>query len=123
MAKILIVDDDFDLVSLVSDVLEKDGYQVEKAFEAAMGMKKARENRPDLIILDFHMPGSNGAHLFENLRRNASSALTPVIFMSGQASPDEIFSETCDSEGCRFLPKPVHLDDLRTAIHEMLEKK
>lgn len=122
MAKVLVVDDDFDLVSLVTEVLEKDGYQVESALEASEGMRKAREVKPDLIILDFHMPGSNGAHLFENLRRNQSSALTPIIFMSGEASPEEIFSQTCGPEHCRFLAKPVALNDLREAIHQMLEK-
>jgi DNA-binding response OmpR family regulator len=123
MKKILVVDDDFEIISLVTEILEKEGYQVESALEASTGMQKAREGHPDLIIIDFHMPGSNGAHLFENLRRNSSSALTPILFISGEVSQEEIFLETCDSEGCRFLAKPVSIEDLRKTIHEMLEGK
>ncbi len=123
MAKILIVDDDFEIVSVVRDILNKYGHEVQTACDAAEGMKKAREAVPDLIILDFHMPGANGAHLFENLRRNASSSKTPVIFMSGQASQEDIFSETCESGDCCFLAKPVDIKELRRVIDAMLGAK
>ncbi len=123
MARILIVDDDFEIVSVVKDILLVDGHEVETASDAAQGMKKAREMVPELIILDFHMPGANGAHLFENLRRNLSSSKTPVIFMSGQASQADIFSETCESGDCCFLPKPIDIKELRKVINRMLREK
>ena len=100
--------------------LKREGHEVDSAGEAVEGMQKARSLKPDLIILDYHMPGMTGAHLFESLRRNQASRNTPILFMSGEASPETILSEISDSVSARFLAKPVHLEDFRKAIKEML---
>jgi DNA-binding response OmpR family regulator len=120
MAKVLIVDDDFEIVALLTEILKREGHDVESACEPIEGMKKARALAPDLIILDFHMPGTTGAHLFESLRRNQASKLTPILFMSGEASPEQILGEISESEGAAFLPKPVHLEEFRSAVRELL---
>ena len=120
MARILIVDDDFEIVSILSEILKRDGHSVDSAGEPVEGMRKARELKPDLIILDYHMPGSTGAHLFESLRRNQASKLTPILFMSGEASPDQILAEITDTEASQFLAKPVKLEDFRRVVAELL---
>ena len=122
MAKVLIVDDDFTIVSLLTEVLQKDGHEVQSAGEPVEGMQKARAMRPDLIILDYHMPGTTGAHLFESLRRNLSHRLTPILFMSGEAQPEVILSEISDPQGSQFLAKPVHIADFRQAVKDLLEQ-
>ena len=86
-------------------------------------MQKSRKFTPDLIILDYHMPGNTGAHLYESLRRNNATKTTPILFMSGEASPDQILSEISDTEASRFLPKPVPLAEFRTTIRELLAGK
>ena len=120
MARVLIVDDDAEIVGLLTEVLKREGHQVVSASETVEGMQKARELKPDLIILDYHMPGETGAHLFESLRRNLSSRKTPILFMSGEASPDQVLTEITDTDCSQFLAKPVHLDDFRRAISELL---
>jgi two-component system OmpR family response regulator len=120
MSKILIIDDDYSIVELLSDVLKREGHDVESAGEAVEGMQKARSVKPQLIILDYHMPGMTGAHLFESLRRNLATHLTPILFMSGEASGDDILKEIADPEGASFLAKPVHLDDFRKAVRDLL---
>lgn len=120
MAKVLIVDDDFEIVALLTEILKREGHEVESACEPVEGMQKARSVAPDLIILDFHMPGTTGAHLYESLRRNQKSKVTPILFMSGEASPELILSEISEAEGAAFLPKPVHLDEFRKTVREML---
>lgn len=120
MSKILIVDDDFEIVALLTEVLTREGHEIESACEPVEGMKKARAIAPDLIILDYHMPGTNGAHLYESLRRNQSSRLTPILFMSGEASPEQILGEISESDSAAFLPKPVRLDEFRQAVRELL---
>lgn len=122
MARILIVDDDTEIVSLLVEILKHDGHEVGSAGEPVEGMQKAREFKPDLIVLDYHMPGTTGAHLFESLRRNQASHATPILFMSGEASPEDILGEISDPLGSRFLAKPVHLEDFRKTIREMLLK-
>ncbi|MBI5630809.1 MAG: response regulator [Elusimicrobia bacterium] len=122
MAKILIVDDDFEIVALLTEVLELEGHSVDAAYEPVEGMQKARAMVPDLIILDFHMPGTSGAHLFESLRRNQASHLTPILFMSGEAAPEEILSQISDAEHSQFMAKPIHLEDFRKVVRQMLSK-
>src|SRR5207302_1630942 len=120
MSKVLIVDDDFEIVELLTEILAREGHQVESAGDPASGMQKARSMKPDLVILDFHMPGNTGPHLFESLRRNQASRTTPILFMSGEASPEHILSQIADPEGSQFLAKPVHLDDFRNAVRDLL---
>ncbi|MFA6004036.1 MAG: response regulator [Elusimicrobiota bacterium] len=120
MSKILIIDDDFEIVALLSDVLTREGHTVDTAGEAVEGMQKARAMQPNLIILDYHMPGTTGAHLFESLRRNQSTRKTPILFMSGEASSDDILNEISDPDGASFLAKPVRLADFRKAVRDLL---
>lgn len=123
MARVLIIDDDFEIVSILTEVLKLDGHEIESASEPVEGMQKSRKTRPDLIILDYHMPGTSGAHLFESLRRNNATKTTPILFMSGEADPEQIMSEISDHAGSRFLAKPVKLEELRRALCEMLAGK
>ena len=118
MSKILIIDDDFEIVSLLLEVLRHDGHDADSAPEPVEGMQKARALKPDLIILDYHMPGSTGAHLFESLRRNQASREIPILFMSGEASPEDILSEISDSGGALLPSRPP--EDFRKAVKEML---
>ncbi len=120
MARILIIDDDFEIVSLLLEVLRHDGHDADAASDPVEGMRKTREFKPELVILDYHMPQTTGAHLFESLRRNQASRATPILFMSGEASPETILAEVSDASGSRFMPKPIHLDQFRKTIREML---
>jgi DNA-binding response OmpR family regulator len=120
MARVLIIDDDVEIVSILEEVLTHDGHVTDSAGDPAAGLEKARAFKPELIILDYHMPGDTGAHLFESLRRNNATKTTPILFMSGEAEPDHILSEISDAAGSRFLPKPVRLEEFRRTLKEML---
>ncbi|MDO8757411.1 MAG: response regulator [Elusimicrobiota bacterium] len=120
MARVLIIDDDFEIVAILTEVLKVEGHDISSACEPVEGMQAARKVKPDLIILDYHMPGNTGSHLFESLRRNNATKTTPILFMSGEADPTQIMSEVSDSAGARFLPKPVKLEEFRRTIREML---
>jgi CheY-like chemotaxis protein len=120
MARLLIVDDDDDLAQILTLSLKSLGHEVASANDPTAGLQMARQFKPDLILLDYHMPGATGAHLFEAFRRNSATAKTPILFMSGEASPAQVLSEVCDSALSRFIPKPVKLDVLQKSIEEML---
>lgn len=121
MARILIIDDDADLVQLLKIALQSPETDILSAGDPIEGMDLCRKHRPDLILLDYHMPGDTGAHLFENLRRNQATARTPIIFMSAMASSDHILREVADPRYSRFVPKPVHIAELKKNIAEMLD--
>ena len=120
MARVLIIDDDFEIVAILTEILKHENHEVSSAGEPVEGMQMARKVKPDLIILDYHMPGNTGSHLFESLRRNNATKNTPILFMSGEANPEQILSEISDSAGSRFLPKPVKLEEFRRTIRELL---
>ena len=120
MAKILIIDDDDDLVQLLGILLKSWQHEVASAGNSAEGQQVCRKFKPDLILLDYHMPGDTGAHLFETFRRNQTTAKTPIIFMSAVTSSKDVLSEIDEGSLSRFLPKPVHTPNLRRAIDEML---
>lgn len=120
MARILIIDDDADLVQILSIALQNAGYETSSAGDPKTGLETCRQVKPDMILLDYHMPGNTGAHLFETLRRNSATAKTPILFMSAIATGDQILSEVVDTTVSRFLPKPVHMAQLLHTIAEML---
>ncbi|HAH07601.1 MAG TPA: hypothetical protein DCM05_13955 [Elusimicrobia bacterium] len=120
MARLLIVDDDDDLVQILTLSLKSIGHEIASANDPTAGLQAARQFKPDLILLDYHMPGATGAHLFEAFRRNSATAKTPILFMSGEATPAQVLSEVCDTSLARFIPKPVKLEILQQAITEML---
>lgn len=120
MARVLIVDDDRELVKVWAIAIEAAGHQVACAHDPAAGLQAARAFRPGLVILDYHMPGDTGAHLFESFRRNQETARTPVLFVSGSAKEEDLLGEVAEAGLCRFLPKPFGIDDLYRTLSEML---
>ena len=122
MPRLLIIDDDADLVQILTKALEVSGYEVHSAPEPSQGMALARKVKPDLIILDYHMPGTSGAHLFESFRRNQSTRSTPILFMSGEATAEEIRAEIAEDAASRFLSKPARIAEVRSIIEELLAK-
>jgi len=120
MPRILIVDDDHDLVQILTISLKGLGHDLASAGDPATGLQVARQFKPDLVLLDYHMPGATGAHLFEAFRRNAATARTPILFMSGEATPAQVLGEVADPSLSRFISKPVRLADLKKLIDEML---
>ncbi len=120
MARILIIDDDFEIVAIITEILKVEGHEISSAGEPVEGMQMARKVKPELIILDYHMPGNTGSHLYESFRRNNATKTTPILFMSGEADPAQIMAEISDTEHSRFLPKPVKLEEFRRTIREML---
>ena len=123
MARFLIVDDDVSIIEILTEILKTEGHEVFSANNPAEGMQTARKVKPDMMILDYHMPGDTGSHLYESFRRNNATKTTPILFMSGEADPSQIMAEISDSAGSRFLPKPVKLEEFRRTIREMLAEK
>jgi CheY-like chemotaxis protein len=84
--KILVVDDDVQLVDTVKTLLEGAGYSVSHAYHSEKGMELAREIKPDLILLDIMFagpPGADGVEISRRLRADPALQDTPVIMLSG----------------------------------------
>lgn len=122
MAKILIVDDDERLAKMLAEYLEGRGHRVVWAPDPAKGMREARQSKPDLVILDYHMPGDTGAHLFEAFRRNQALQDLPVLFMSGSKPEVDLVKEIASRGRTAYLRKGSPLEELSTAIEKLLSE-
>jgi acyl-CoA thioester hydrolase len=116
---ILVVDDDVTLVAPLKDGLESAGYRVAVAFESAQGLLLANELRPDLIILDFYMPGADGGKTYERLRSSPVTAGTPVIFSTG-LTLDELKGRVKPGAKTFFLRKPVGFLGILSVVNQVL---
>ena len=120
MAKILVVDDDPAILTQVSARLIAAGHTVVSAVDGIEATTAATRERPELVILDFILPGANGATVHKRLRSNAENgALTPVIFLTG-APLDEVRMEVDVDAMTRLLPKSSGFETLLRTIGELL---
>ncbi|MDE2490821.1 MAG: YbgC/FadM family acyl-CoA thioesterase [Elusimicrobia bacterium] len=116
---ILVVDDDATLVAPLKDGLESAGYRVAVAFDAAQGLVLAHETRPDLIILDYYMPGGDGGSIYERLRAAPDTRETPVVFSTG-LTLEELRGKVKGGARTFFLKKPVGFTGLLSVVNQVL---
>jgi DNA-binding response OmpR family regulator len=119
--KILIVDDERDIVKALTIRLRGAGYEVVTAFDGAQGIFMAHKENPDLIILDIRMPAGNGFGVAEKLKQSTNTLTIPVIFLTG--SPERDSEEKAMTLGARFyVKKPYDPEELLDAVRRALEK-
>ncbi len=90
MKKILIIEDDKFLRELISQKLLKEGYVVNEAIDGEDGIKKTREDKPDLILLDLILPGIDGFEVLSQIKTDPSLATIPVIILSNLGQREDV---------------------------------
>jgi DNA-binding response OmpR family regulator len=119
--KILIVDDERDIVKGLMIRLQGAGYEVVTAFDGAQGVFMAHKEKPDLILLDIRMPAGNGFSVAQRLKRSIHTFTIPVIFLTG--SPEKNAEGKAMALGARFyIKKPYDPEELLDAIKRALEE-
>ncbi|MFB0551865.1 MAG: response regulator [Phycisphaerae bacterium] len=121
--KVLIVDDDAEIVELIVEVLERDGrFEVKTAssgYEAGMATERFR---PDLILLDYMLPDVNGNVVCQTIRRNPEFENIKIIIVSGVIKEDEI-AQLLKSGAEDFIRKPFNIAELTNKITAVLQIK
>src|SRR4030066_171841 len=84
MSQILIIDDEQDILDLLSYNLKKEGFSILTAKDGISGKEAARNSNPDLIILDLMLPGIDGLELCRMLKKDHKTALTPIIMLTAR---------------------------------------
>ena len=121
MNKILIVDDEEDIVNLIAYNLEKEGYSTVKTFDGEAALKILQTQRPDLMILDLMLPKMSGLDVCRNIRRNPSTAALPIIMLT--AKSDEIDKVTGLEIGADdYVTKPFSVRELIARVHSVLRR-
>jgi two-component system alkaline phosphatase synthesis response regulator PhoP len=120
MKKILAVDDHQHIVRLIQVNLSK-AFQVLTAGDGEEGLRMAREERPDLVILDVVMPKMDGFALLSELKADPELSRIPVIMLTVKAQNADIVRGL--HEGAEYyLPKPFHPSELQALVQRVLEE-
>lgn len=121
MQKILIVDDDSNVRYMLSEVFKKaeNGFEVVTADNGQDALTEFEENRFDLVITDYRMPGKNGVELVEAIRGSLENTV-PVIMITAFAS-DELRADNERLKVFRCMNKPLKISDIRQAARDALE--
>lgn len=121
MGKILVVDDEKDVVELIKFMLEKEGYQVIEAFDGKEGLEKAFQETPDLIVLDIMMPRMDGYTMHSHLLQNDITRNIPVIILTAKGQMKDLFAMAANI--VVYMEKPFDPKVLREKVKQILEKK
>jgi CheY-like chemotaxis protein len=117
--KILVVEDDRNIQTILRMVLEKAGYQVVLAVDGIQGTMMARTAQPQLIVLDIMMPGGSGFTVFERLRQMTGTMSIPVLIYSAVPT-DQILEKIQMGPGVRLLQKPAAPSAFLEAVQGLL---
>jgi two-component system OmpR family response regulator len=118
-ARLLVVEDDANIVELLAASLRFAGFEVETAIDGQQAMKVARSYRPDLMLLDVMMPGIDG---FEVVRRlSADGNRCPVLFLTARDSTDDKITGLTVG-GDDYVTKPFSLDEVIARIRAVLRR-
>jgi two-component system alkaline phosphatase synthesis response regulator PhoP len=124
--KILIVDDEPDLVEAVSIILESKGYAVVKAYGGVEGLKKVQTENPDLIVLDVMMPDKDGYTVCKELKADAKYRSIPILLLTAVVSniPTSRYTQEMglETEADDFVNKPVEPQELVKRVEALISK-
>ena len=122
MAKrnILVIDDEPDIVDFITTLFEDHGFETRYAYDGDQGLKRAREQIPDLITLDITMPGKSGVTIFRELRADPVLGRVPIFIVTGVQEFRQMLTNRseCPPEG--FMEKPIDPETLIRCVKKIL---
>ena len=117
VARVLVVDDDPDILALVRFKLEASGHEVLEAPDGEAGLAAAREHLPDVVLADWTMPRLSGLEMLERMRADMATAAIPFILLTARAQ------ETDEPGIDGFIAKPFSLVELTACIDAVLARR
>jgi DNA-binding NtrC family response regulator len=118
--RILIIEDDQEMRSLLKEFLNEEGYETDSVDNGSEAYRRLVKEVFDLIITDIRMPGLTGLDILPGVRKLQPEA--PIIVMTAFGS-EEVYNKVFERGATAYLEKPIHLDHLRNLIEEMVSSK
>lgn len=116
--RILLVDDDYEIIESMKLVLESKGYQVIVARDGNQGLAMAERENPDLVILDMMMPKRSGFLVLEKLRRSRPVPLKVVMITANEGSRHKAYAEMLGVDD--YIRKPFAMDRLMDTVQRLI---
>ena len=120
VVRILIIEDDEEMKSLLKDILEEEGCKAESVSNGSDGLQELTNEPFDLVITDIRMPGLTGLDILPVIKRLRPEASVIVITAFGS---EEVYRRSFEKGAAGYLEKPIHMNKLKTLIHEMVSPK
>jgi two-component system alkaline phosphatase synthesis response regulator PhoP len=122
--RILVVDDEPDFCAIVQGQLEKEGFEVELAYNGLEGMEKVQANPPDAIVLDVMMPEKDGYEMCKELKSDGTLCEIPVLLLTAVAShvtsTRYSHADGMSTEADDYIAKPASADEITESIKRLL---
>ena len=117
--RILVVDDEADVASVLVDVLHREGHEVDTALNGAEALEKIERGRYDAILSDTKMPVLDGSDFYRQLKSRFPELCRRIIFLTGDVL-DRAKREFLESTGAPFLMKPFDVPEVRRLVHRAI---
>lgn len=117
--KILVVDDDKEVVETIKKKLLAEGYEVIEAFDGEEALIKVKETDPDVMLLDLKMPKLNGFEVLKEVRQNYKKKWIPIIIISANADLESA-KKSYNLEAEHYLTKPCSMESILRGITTMI---
>jgi len=123
--RILVVDDEPDFASIVQGNLEKEGFEVEVAYNGVEGLEKVHANPPDAIVLDVMMPEKDGYEMCADLKGDEKYRDIPIVLLTAVAShvtsTRYSHADGMSTEADDYIAKPASAEEITRSVKDLLE--
>ncbi|MFZ5806084.1 MAG: response regulator [Verrucomicrobiota bacterium] len=121
LLKILVIDDEPDVVDIVAINLKSSGFEVLKALDGAEGLRLAQQEMPDLILLDLMLPKMSGLEVCNTLKKDPTTEKIPILMLTAKAKPQERI-EGFEYGADDYIPKPFSPRELILRVETVLRR-
>jgi DNA-binding response OmpR family regulator len=118
--KILIVDDEVNVVKSLTDLLQAKGYEAASALDGAAGIRAMKKEKPDLVLLDIMMPKVSGLEFLKRIKKKTGSVQIPIIMLTAR-SDKESLNASMRGYAEKFIVKPYDPQELLESIESSLQ--
>jgi CheY-like chemotaxis protein len=123
MTKIMLVDDEPDVIYLIKKLLKREGYDVVEVYNGKDCLERAAEEKPDLLLLDIMMPGIDGWEVSRTLKTKEETKDIPIVMLTVRVSEDSVEKSFEYAYADAHLGKPINTEKMLNTIKWILENK
>jgi len=123
MTKIMLVDDEPDVIYLVKKILEKKGYEVVEIYSGKECLERVEEEKPDLILLDIMMPGIDGWEVARTLKSKPETKGIPIVMLTVRVSEESVEKSFKYAHADAHIGKPINTEKMVNTIRWVLDHR